>query len=178
MTTDGTYIWTANLSGSVSRVRLSDLSVATIPGGFIQPNGALFDGSNVWVTDFGDDRLKKVDSNGIILQSVPVGTGPEAPVFDGSNIWVPNYYSNTLTVVRARDGLVLANLSGSGLSNPLQAAFDGEPILVTNFTGNGVSLWRATDLTPIRILPTFTDGLSLGACSDGTNFWVTVNERG
>ena len=171
ITTDGTYIWTANYgSGSVSRVNLFTEAVFTISTGFAQPVGALFDGTNVWITDFADSRLKKLDSNGAILPSVPVGTGPEAPVFDGTNIWVPSYFSDSLTVVRAKDGVVLGNLTGNGLSRPLQAAFDGERILVTNFLGNSVSLWKATDLTPIRSIP--LSSTPFGACSDGVNFWV------
>jgi DNA-binding beta-propeller fold protein YncE len=147
-------------------------SVLTISTGFSQPVGALFDGSNVWITDFGDARLKKLDSNGVILQSVAVGTGPELPVFDGSNIWVPSYFSNTLTVVRAKDGVVLANLTGNGLNGAVQAVFDGERILVTNFLGNSVSLWKAADLTPIRSI--WLNATPFGACSDGINFWVVL----
>jgi hypothetical protein len=104
---------------------------------------------------------------------VVAGSGPLYPVFDGSNIWVPNDVGNSITVVRARDGLVLATLTGNGLNAPIQAAFDGQRILVTN-AGNKVSLWKAADLTPIG---TFSTGASTGpsgACSDGVNFWITL----
>jgi hypothetical protein len=75
-------------------------------------------------------------------------------------------------VVRAATGSVIATLSGNGLNNPLQAAFDGQRILVTNFGGSSVSLWRAADLSPIG---TFSVGDTTGgACSDGTYFWIVL----
>jgi DNA-binding beta-propeller fold protein YncE len=172
--TDGSFIWTANFASSVSKVNPDSGATNNISIGFSSPTGILFDGSNLWVTDFGDNMLKKLDSNGNILQSVPVGLGPEHAVFDGANIWVPNLNGNSITVVRARDGLVLATLTGNGLNTPEQAAFDGQRILVTNGAGNSVSLWKAADLTPIGTFPTGTATAPFGACSDGVNFWVTL----
>jgi hypothetical protein len=174
LATDGSFIWTANSGGSVSRVDPDSGATTNISTGFGKPLGILFDGSNIWVTDNGDNRLKKLDSSGSIVQSVAVGTGPGLPVFDGSNIWVPNEVENSMTVVRARDLLVLATLAGNGLSFPLQAAFDGERILVTNGLGQSVSLWNATDLTPIGTFSTGATAIPVGACSDGINFWITL----
>src|SRR5262249_12151346 len=132
-------------------------------------------GVNLWVTDYGDGNLKKLDSNGNVIQFAPVGLHPQFPVFDGSNIWVPNFDSNTVTVVRARDGGVLATLTGNGLNGPVQAAFDGQFILVTNTTGNSLSLWKAADLTPVGSFP--TNGYPpFGACSDGIHFWIALND--
>jgi hypothetical protein len=186
LTTDGTYIFTANFgaatNGSVSRIPLTNPGSATVinyNGGFTRPAGILFDGQSIWVCDYGDNTLKKLDVNGNFLQVVPVGNGPTRAVFDGSNIWVPNYLSNTMTVVRARDGMVLATLTGNGLSSPVQAAFDGERILVTNQSGNSVSLWKAADFSLIGTYSVSPIGpLSasepFGACSDGINFWITL----
>jgi len=60
------------------------------------------------------------------------------------------------------------------LNLPSQAAFDGERILVTNFAGDSVSLWRATDLTPLGTVSR-PGGHPLGACSDGIHFFVALN---
>jgi hypothetical protein len=180
ITTDGTFIWTANAggllpgSGSVSK-NTPDMSITTnFTAGFSQPVGILFDGSNVWVTDAGDNKLKKLDSNGNILQSVSVGSFPQLPVFDGSNIWVPNSNDNSITVVRARDGMVLATVTGNGLSLPKQAAFDGQRMLVTNKSGDSVSLWNAASLTPIGNASTGAGTGPTGVCSDGINFWIAL----
>jgi hypothetical protein len=113
-------LWTANafLLQVQDRNFDPDTGVATkFTIGFILLNGIIFGSSNIWVTDIGDKTLKKLDSNGNVIQSVAVGGEPEFPVFDGSNIWVPNQ-SNSITVVRARDGLVVATLTGNGLNGP------------------------------------------------------------
>jgi hypothetical protein len=174
--TDGTFVWTANGGGSVSKVD-PDTGVPTnITTGFTVPAGILFDGANIWVTDDGDSKLKKLDANGNVIQSVFVGTTPLYPVFDGSNIWVPNQSSNSVTVVRARDGMVLATLTGNGLDGPSQAAFDGQRVLVTDHTigANSLSVWKAADLTPIGSVSTGAGTEPFGVCSDGINFWITL----
>jgi len=179
ITFDGARVWTANFgsSGSVSIVTLNPTGVTTVTTGLNRPIGMLYDGTNVWVTDQ-DDAIKKLDSNGNVLQSVPVGTGPHTPVFDGTNIWVPNNNSNTVTVVRAATGTVLATLSGNGMNSPDVAAFDGERVLITNQTGNSVSLWKAADLTPLGSFPTGPSSQPFGACSDGLNFWIALSGTG
>jgi hypothetical protein len=175
---DGQRIWTPN-SVSVSIITLNPTTVTNVSTGFTNLNGLIYDGANIWVTDSIPgpvDKLRKLLSNGLILQSVDVGNDPLNPVFDGTNIWVPNYTSNTLSVVRASGslaGTVLATLSGNGLNNPFQAAFDGERILVTNTNGDSVSIWKASDLTPIGTFSTGVDTFPYGACSDGLNFWIT-----
>jgi hypothetical protein len=176
---DGARIWTANLGG-VSIVTLNPVSVTTVTTGFNSPTGILFDGANIWVTDRGPipGKLFKLDSNGSIIQTVTVGESPGFPVFDATNIWVPNHTSNSITVVRASTGNVIATLTGNGLSGPLSAAFDGERILITLFDGNGLSLWKATDLTPLGNLSTGASTLPYGACSDGLNFWITLQSPG
>jgi hypothetical protein len=88
-----------------------------------------------------------------------------------------------VTVVRVKDAagnslpsaFVLATVTGNGLDVPVTAAFDGERILVTNNTGNSVSLWKAADLTPLGAFSTGAATNPYGACSDGLNFWITLN---
>jgi hypothetical protein len=177
--TDGTYIWTCDQGGSVMVATDPDTGQAHfIVGGFSQPEGVLFDGANLWVTDQGANMLRKLGSpTPNIIQNVPVGAHPQFPVFDGANIWVPNSNSDSVTVVRARDGMILATLTGNGLSHPIQAAFDGQRVLVTdNF--NSLSMWKASDLTPIGNFPTGQSTLPFGVCSDGVNFWITLSFQG
>jgi hypothetical protein len=181
---DGTAVWTANSdtqgSGSVSRV-INGIPT-TVGVGFSHPLGMLYDGANIWVTDDGDRQLKKLNTDASIAVSVPVGVTPAHPAFDGINIWVPNAFSNSVTVVRVKDAqgtslatpFVLATLAGNGLNDPITAAFDGQRVLVANRLGNGVSLWKAADLTPLGFFSPGSDTNAWGACSDGVNFWVTL----
>jgi DNA-binding beta-propeller fold protein YncE len=178
---DGQRIWTANSgvgpgTGSVSIVTVSPLNVTNITIGFVNLSGIIYDGANIWVADYGDDTLKKLDASGAILQTVSVGSFPEYPAFDGTNIWVPDRTQNRVSVVRATGalaGTVIATLTGNGLDQPLYAAFDGERILVTNL-GDSVSLWKASDLTPIGSFSTGAGSSPGGVCSDGMNFWITL----
>lgn len=176
---DGTRIWVAALEG-VSIITLNPTTVTNVTAGFSEPVGVIFDGSSIWIADFGDNKLKKLNSDGSIALSVNVGTHPEHPGFDGINIWVPNFEAvpPSVTVVRATGGLagtVIATLTGNGLGTPYQAAFDGERILVTNLNSHTVSLWKATSVTAIGSFSTGGGTFPLGASSDGLNFWITLS---
>jgi len=177
---DGARIWTANAGapGSVSIVTPGATipwSVTTVTSGFSSLNGALFDGANVWVTDWVANKVLKLASSGAILQTVTVGPGPRFPVFDGANIWVPlNNGAPSLAVIRASSGALLQTLTGNGLIAPIASAFDGERVLVTNL-GDNVSLWKAADLTPLGSFPLGTEVAAFGAASDGVNFWITLS---
>jgi len=179
---DGSRIWTANTSGSVSIVSLNPTTVTTVTTGFGTPTGILYDGGNIWVTNTSNSTLLKLNSDGSIAQTINVGDTPQFPVFDGTNIWVPNISSNSVTVVRVKDtqgnalasAFVLATLTGNGLNEPITAAFDGERILVANRAGHSVSLWKTSDLTPLDSFPTGANTFPFGACSDGLNFWITL----
>lgn len=190
---DGARIWTANnpmgtCAGtfSVSYVPIGTTipwTATNLTTGFNHPFGIIYDGSHIWVTDQGDNRIKKVNKfDGTVIQSIPVGTNPGHPVFDGTNIWVPNTGSDNITVVRAKDtsgnalssAFVLKTVTAPGLLGPFTAAFDGERVLVT-CTLNTVVLFKATDLSFVTAVSTGPDTSPFGVCSDGLNFFVTYN---
>jgi DNA-binding beta-propeller fold protein YncE len=153
----------------VSKVDPDTAATSNFTAGFSMPFGVLFDGSNIWVTDQGDNTIKKLNSSGTIIQTVNCGNGPQIPVFDGTNIWVPNSTDNSVTVVRASNGNIIATLTGNGLAGPGTAALDGQRVLV--ISGTRLSLWRATDLTPLGFAVSSINN-QLGVCSDGINFWI------
>src|SRR5262249_50973538 len=177
---DGSRIWTANSSGSVSIVTPGATipwTVTTVTAGFTSDRGLIYDGANIWVTD--DSGLLKLDAAGAVLQTVTVGFAPRIPAFDGTNIWVPNLNSLNVSVVRASSGAVLATLTGNGLgAGVFAAAFDGERVLITVGVVNRVSLWKAADLTPLSFASTGGATGPFCVSSDGINFWVTLNGSG
>jgi DNA-binding beta-propeller fold protein YncE len=178
---DGTNLWTANLSGSVSKITpQSPYTVTTPTTVFDSPLGILYDGAHIWVTDNGAGTLIELDSAGNMLQTVATGAGAGYPVFDGANIWVPNFNANSLTVVQASTGNVVAQISADAnnkLSNPEGATFDGERILVTNNGTGSVTLFKAADLSLIANIPT-ASAHPWSTCSDGINFWVPLLASG
>ena len=111
------------------------------------------------------------------MQSVVVGNAPRELLFDGANIWVSNFFDDSVTVIRAVGGLrgtVLATLTGNGITAPAGMAFDGERVLVCNFSpgASSVSLFKAADLTPLGSVSTGSNTNPFAACSDGLNFWI------
>ncbi len=176
---DGVNIWTANLGGSVSLITpQSPYTVTTVSTGFFQPYGIIYDGSHIWVTDSSaGGQLFELDAAGAILQAVTVGHSPAFPAFDGTNIWVPNTGSNSVTVVQASTGNVVATIASDAsnlLDGPNAVAFDGERMLVTNYTGNTVSVFKAADLSFIANVSTGAASGPFLPCSDGINFWVPL----
>ncbi len=98
--------------------------------------------------------------------------------FDGANIWVPNTGDNSITVVQASTGNIVATIAADAsnqLNRPVAAGFDGERILVTNLNGNSVSLFKAADLSLIANVSTGASTNPDQPCSDGVNFWVPLS---
>jgi YVTN family beta-propeller protein len=163
----------------VSIIEPSMGTLNTVKTGFTAPAGILYDGANIWVTDFGAGKLFKLDPNGNIIQTVTVGVQPSFPVFDGANIWVPNSGNNSITVVQASSGNVAATIPSvatNPLSTPTAASFDGERILVTNRFDQSVSVFREAHLS--FVANASLSDLPFGACSDGINFWITYLTAG
>jgi hypothetical protein len=181
---DGTHLWTVNNGGSVSIITLQAATpypATTVSTGFANPFGIVFDGAHIWVTDSTAGTLLKLDPAGAILQTVAVGAGPEVPGFDGTNIWVPNALGNSITVVQASTGSVVAAIGADAnnlLNGPSAAIFDGERVLVTNTLGNTVSVFKAADLSFIANVSTGALTGPFAGCSDGINFWIPLGGTG
>jgi hypothetical protein len=134
---------------------------------------AAFDGSRIWTGNLGSVSI--VTPGATLPWSVSTVTAgfsqPGGVLFDGSNIWVTS--ADSVSVVRASSGVVLATLTGDGLDEPNASAFDGQRVLVTN-GADSVSVWKAADLTTVGSFSTGANTYALGACSDGFNFWITL----
>lgn len=176
---DGARFWVGNSGGGLGPGSVSIVTpgqtlpwtVVTVTEGIGAAWGLVFDGRNVWAS--GGSRLRKLDSNGAVLQDVDLGAlSALYPVFDGENIYVP-ISAVGVAVVRASSGQLLTTLTTNGLeTGAFAGAFDGERLLFT--AGDHVSLWRAASLSPLGSYPVGSNF----ACSDGINFWVTSNGGG
>jgi len=184
MAFDGTNIFVSNGGGIAHDVYLSIVtpgptlpwSVTQVHNSAFAPLAALiFDGTNMWAVAGNALRL---DASGNVIQTVVLGSNDTFGTFDGANLWLAGAVPEEVDVVRASTGAVLATLTGNGLNVPRGVAFDGERILVTNYQGNSVSLWRAADLTPLGSYATGDSSQPFGVCSDGINFWVALSGVG
>ena len=171
---DGFNLWTnsGGVGDSISRVNPNSGAVTSFTG-FTFPDALLYDGTNIWLTVA--NALKKIDkTTGAVLLTIPIANSARGHIFDGANIWIPSFTEDSVTVVKASTGTVLAVLTGNNLAGPNQAAFDGERVLVVNLHNDSVSLWKASDLTPLGFA---TGATSVrGVCSDGLHFWLTLQD--
>jgi DNA-binding beta-propeller fold protein YncE len=184
---DGTHIWTANVGAHLTASTVSIITpqaaipypVTNVASGFMELVGILYDGAHIWVTDELAGTLLQLDAGGAVLQTVTVGAAPKFPAFDGTNIWVPNFAGNSITVVQASTGNVVATIAADAnnqLSGPRAASFDGERVLVANELNNSVTVFKAADLSLIGNTSTASYQPIGQICSDGINFWLTAGD--
>jgi len=135
------------------------------------PNGMAFDGTDLWVSNYGSDNVYKVSpSSSSVVGSSTVGSGPRGVVFDGTFIWVANYLSNTVTKIQPSNGAVLGTFAvGSG---PYFMAVNtaSQTIWVANRNSNTVTELNQSG----GILNTIaTQSQPQFLAFDGTNMWVS-----
>jgi YVTN family beta-propeller protein len=110
--------------------------VATIPVGNY-PYEVAFDGAHIWVTNYNENSVSKIDIVTNVVATVPVGTNPRGVAFDGVHIWVANSGEDTVSKIDIVTNAVVATVSVG--DNPRGVAFDGTHIWVINFNDNSVS---------------------------------------
>ncbi len=58
----------------------------------------VFDGANIWVTNFSSNTVTKLRaSDGALVGTFGVGKFPAGAAFDGVNVWVANLGGNTVS---------------------------------------------------------------------------------
>ncbi len=168
MAFDGARLWTVNEDGTLSYFNPGGGFSETIVPGSVGRQFIVFDGTNLWTPSQDDSALLRLDLAGNVVQTVNVSATDA--VFDGANLWLPSVGANSVAVVQASTGAVLAVLTGNGMTAPLNVAFDGRRVLVSNtFAPYRVSVWDAATLEPLGSVDFAGNG---GACSDGINFWI------
>ena len=125
----GNYtLWVTGSTGAVvSVVDTNTGAVAAVLATGTHPAQDCFDGSNVWVPNFGANTLSPYLANpptaGVALGAL--GLNPHSCVFDGTNLWVTLEFSNAVEQLDVATGATAA--FGSGGSMPWGIAFDGGP---------------------------------------------------
>ncbi len=137
-----------------------------------QPQGAAFDGANIWVANSQSGNVTKLRAaDGAVLGTFPVGGGPGYLTFDGANMWVNN--GSSLVKLRASDGHQLGVFPVG--PTPEQMAFDGQSIWVLLF---GFPQGSVAKVNPANgaVLGTFPlSFVPEGIAFDGIDIWVTGN---
>jgi hypothetical protein len=117
---DGQYIWTSTLWGTISKLNPQTGTVVppqfTAPGS--QPWGMTFDGEHLWVVDFAERRISKLDpTTGTELATYPtpdpVG-GCKGVTWDGSYLYVMGWTSPVIYKMDRQGQLIDTIPLGSG----------------------------------------------------------------
>jgi hypothetical protein len=141
MAFDGSSLWIIEPVGyGVLKVRVADgVIVASYPLPNL-PQGIVFDGANVWITQRGQGGVGSVvkmrASDGLALGTFSAGVGPCGIVYDGANIWITTWDGNQVLKLRATGGSLLDTLSDPGACG---LAFDGANVWVSNFYSGTIS---------------------------------------
>jgi DNA-binding beta-propeller fold protein YncE len=64
------------------------------------PDKLAFDGADVWVTNYGDNTVMRLDGhNGKVIHTFRVQGLPVPILWDGGSIWVADYLGNTVNKI-------------------------------------------------------------------------------
>jgi hypothetical protein len=169
---DGTNMWVSfSESNFVQLITTSGCTVGDpVPTG-IFPLSMVFDGANMWV---GNGAVEGGGSLTKIPIAVPLSGGPTTTIswsappgvstsgvrgllYEGGSIWACNGQTNTVTRVRASDGVILGTYpTGAG---PRGIVYDGTNIWVANSGANTLTYFNPAMVIPSSFLPSRILGL-------------------
>jgi YVTN family beta-propeller protein len=103
------------------------------PGNFSSPMAVAFDGMSIWVSDYSQNYVARVDR---LTNSIDLRISIQSPsglVFDGTNIWVA---AGDLVVINPQTGVIAGEidlcLSVSNCQGAFAGAFDGQNLWFTS----------------------------------------------
>ena len=118
--------------------------LGTFPVGGANPSSLIFDGGNIWTTDFGATRSPSCGrAMALSWAHSPSEWPPQGIAYDGANLWVSNLIGQTVTELRASDGAVLGTFPSALARGGV--AFDGANIWVGSDDDVEVSKLRPGD---------------------------------
>lgn len=130
---DGANVWVAGNSLALVKLDSSGTILQQVTVGSI-PASPVFDGSSIWVPNFGSASVSVVRaSNGAILQTL-TGNGlsePDSAAFDGERILVTNFSGNSVSLWKAADLTPLGNVPTGAGTGPQGACSDGLNFWIT-----------------------------------------------
>jgi DNA-binding beta-propeller fold protein YncE len=186
---DITSIQVSTIAGTPGIAGTSDM----LSGSFYIVNGITTDGDNIYVTDYGNHTIRKIDIKNNVVSTiaglpgaagstdsaygVPTFYNPTGITTDGLNLYVADYNNHTIRQIVIKSGAVstIAGLAGypgsvddSGVfarfNHPTDVTTDGKNLYVTD-TGNLTI--RKVSLTAPYAVTTVAGVPGIGGASDG-----------
>ena len=147
--------------------------------GFNDPYDIAFDGTNIWVTNEGNNSVVEFTRSGVLVRSLSGASygfdGPSDLTVDGTHLWVTNSLGNSVTEINSSDGSLVRTISGGsyGFAFPAGIASDGSHLWVANTEGNSVTEVNASDGSWVRTVSGGSYGFDVpsGVTVDGSDDW-------
>lgn len=106
--------------------------------------------------------------SGVVPKNFGVGKFSSFIVSDTSNIWIAIDDNNTVTKLRANDGVVLGTIAAG--KDPRGIAIDGGNVWIANHGDNTVKKVRSSDGNALGLYQ--VGSKPIGIASDGANIWL------
>jgi len=132
------------------------------------PSGMAFDGRHLWVANFVDANVSKINPADNSVTAIPISGSPVGVAFDGTHIYVTDRANNSVSKIDIETNETVAKISVD--KEPWGMAFDGTHMWVANSAGNTLSKINIAT----NKVDTFSAGLTPSYIAfDGTHIWVT-----
>ena len=130
---DGANIWVTDESaGTLLKLDPAGAVLQTVTVGQ-DAESPVFDGTNIWVPNFGSHSVSVVRaSSGAVLQTLTGGmTNPFAAAFDGVRVAITNSGGDSVSLWKATDLTSLGSFATGSSTNPTGACSDGVNFWIT-----------------------------------------------
>ena len=136
---DGTSIWVTDQGdGTLKRLDATGAIVQSVSVG-ANPGLPVFDGTNIWVPGSSGVTVVQAGNGAVLTTIFPDGTNllsnSSAAAFDGERVLVTNQGNNSVTLFKAADLSVIANVAAVVLSQFGGACSDGVNFWATDALG-------------------------------------------
>jgi YVTN family beta-propeller protein len=182
MSPDGTRVYVVNSQPNPGTVSVINTATNTIIATITVGNGATLaaispDGAHLYVPNPNDGTLSVITTaTNRVTATVTLGGQPLGPVVtpDGAHVYIANF-SNSVNVVATATNTLVATITDSSMSGPLEAAItpDGKTVYVTNEISNKITVISAATntVTTAIVVGQIPDGLAV--TPDGAHLYVS-----
>jgi outer membrane protein assembly factor BamB len=154
-----------------SRAELTWTTMFQAPGPL--PDGMTWDGQYLWITSETPQRVFKVDTTGVAMDTLTApGASPTGLTWDGNHLWVGSHTTRRIYKVDPVTGTVETSFVAPGATSNEGLAFDGTYLWNTNWANN--IIWKLDTLGVQQgqfQAPGGANGGSTGLTWDGTYLW-------
>jgi YVTN family beta-propeller protein len=150
---------------------------AGLPGTGINHSLARVPGRDeVWVTDYGDNRVAVIDvGQQKLVATIPVGLGPVHVVFDraGTRAWVTDFLSNEVTVIDVARRKVLRTIQLGLHPHGLALSPDGKELWVAESGVGSLAVLDTRTNTLVAQVPAGIGPHAVAFSPDGRTVYMT-----